>query len=434
MIDYDAFLSRAAGNMQESAIRRMGTVLAQGKDIVSFAPGYPAPETFAWQDFQEIARDLLSGSEPSVLQYGPTRGYRPLLEAIAAIMKTRGIATDLTRLLVTTGSQQGLDLVARVFLDPHDVVLVELPTYTGAITAFRNVQAEMIGVPQEADGINLSALDDVYVRLTKAGRRARVLYVVPNFQNPTGLLIGSKKRAGLLEWASRRGVLLIEDDPYRDLYFTDSASEADVRPIRADDGDGRVIYLSSFSKTLAPGYRVAWIEAPAPLASKLEFAKQAEDLCTGPLDQRIVFEACRRGILERQLPLLRSHYQHKRDVMVDALRTEFGDEMSWPAPRGGFFLWAGLPPGVDADALIPRAVEQGVIYVAGEAFFVTPGIEGGDAMKGSRIRLSFSAPSPDRIREGVRRLARAVRDERRAQQDRPPQADRAISPARPAAR
>lgn len=404
MTIYDRFLSHAAERMQESPIRRMGTVLAQGTDIVSFAPGYPAAETFPWSEFQEIARELLTGAEGSVLQYGPTRGFRPLLEAIAGIMTARGIDTAIERLLVTTGSQQGLDLVARVLLDPGDVVLVELPTYTGAIAAFRNVQAEMVGVPQEPDGIDLAALDEVYSRLEREGRRVRLVYVVPNFQNPTGLLMGLEKRRRLLEWAARRDLLILEDDPYRDLYFGDPASESEVRPLRADDSDGRVLYLSSFSKTLAPGFRVAWIDAPPPLAAKLELAKQAADLCTGGLDQRVVFEACRRGILARQLPLLRAHYQNKRDVMVESLRLNFGTDVTWPDPRGGFFLWATLPPEVRADAMIPRAVKHGVIYVAGEAFFV-------DGSGQHAIRLSFSAPPADRIREGVRRLAAAVREE-----------------------
>ena len=419
MINYDSFLSRAGERMKESAIRRMGTLLAQGTDIISFAPGYPAAETFAWAEFQEIARELLAGTDGSVLQYGATRGYRPLLETIAELMAARGVTTGIDRLLITTGSQQGLDLVARVLLDPGDVVLVELPTYTGAITAFRNVQAEMVGVPQEDDGIDLAALDDVFTRLTRAGRRIRLLYVVPNFQNPTGLLVGLHKRKQLLEWVERHNLLLLEDDPYRDLYFPDSASEADVRAIRADDTEGRVVYLSSFSKTLAPGYRVAWIDAPAPIAAKLELAKQAADLCTGVFDQRIVFEACRRGILERQLPLLRAHYQQKRDVMVESLRTHMGEDVSWPDPRGGFFIWATLQRVIDADAMIPRAVKHGVIYVAGEAFFVdtlrqalgAPSDQSRGGGGPNIIRLSFSAPSLERIREGVRRLASAVREE-----------------------
>ena len=428
MTDYNKFLSRAAALMQESAIRRMGTVLAQKRDIISFAPGYPAPETFPWHEFQEIARELLTGTDGSVLQYGPTRGYRPLLEAIAEIMAQRGMATSVDRLLVTTGSQQGLDLVTRVLLDPGDVVLVELPTYTGAITAFRNLQAEMVGVRQEADGIDLDDLDAVYSRLAQAGKRIRFLYVVPNFQNPTGLLIGLPKRQLLLEWAARRDLLIVEDDPYRELFFEDSATEADVRPIKADDQDGRVIYLSSFSKTLAPGFRVAWIDAPAPLAAKLEMAKQAEDLLSGSLDQRIVYEACRRGVLQRQLPQLRRHYQHKRDVMVQALRGAFGDEVSWPAPRGGFFLWATLPGEIDADAMVERAVEHGVIYVAGEAFFVNAAAQG---LGRNIVRLSFSAPTPDRIREGVKRLASAVREEKDAISLSAGRATTAGSPPRP---
>ena len=408
MIEYDRFLSRSAEQMKESAIRRMGAVLAQGKDIVSFAPGYPAPDTFAWAELREIARELLVGDDGNVLQYGPTRGLGRLLEAISGIMRSRGVATPLERLLVTTGSQQGLDLVARVLLDPGDVVLVELPTYTGAITAFRNVQAAMIGVPQEADGISLEALDETFVRLTRDGRRVRLLYLVPNFQNPTGLLIGLRKRTDLLAWAARRDVLILEDDPYRDLYFADSASDTDVRPIKADDSEGRVIYLSSFSKTLAPGFRVAWMDAPAPLAAKIELAKQSADLLTGSLDQHIVLEACRRGVLERHLPRLRAQYAHKRDVMVEALTREFERQVTWPEPRGGFFLWATLPESIDADALIDRAAEQGVIYVAGEAFFVD---DAAAAKARNIVRLSFSAPTPERIRTGVSRLAGVVRDE-----------------------
>jgi len=404
MIDYDAFLSRSAQAMKESAIRKMGTLLAQGRDIVSFAPGYPAPETFPWAEFQDITAGLLSGKDGAVLQYGATRGYRPLLEAITTLMETRGAPTSLERLIVTTGSQQGLDLVARVLLDPDDVILVELPSYTGAIVAFRNLRARMIGVRQDSDGLSLEHLDDVWQQQRSAGRRVRCLYVVPNFQNPTGLLIGLDKRQRLLEWAERRDVLILEDDPYRDLYFEDSASEAEVRSMRADDAGGRVIYLSSFSKTLAPGYRVAWIDAPPPIAAKLELAKQAADLCTGGLDQRVVYQAWKRGVLDRGLPVLRAHYQHKRDVMVGALREAFGSDLHWPEPRGGFFLWATLPPGLDADAMIPRAIAHGVAYVAGEAFFVN-----GEGAK--FIRLSFSAPSEERIREGVRRLAATVREE-----------------------
>ena len=405
--NHDQFLSRAGTQMKESAIRRMGSILASGRDIISFAPGYPAPETFPWEEFADIAAELLASRDAGVLQYGPTRGYRPLLDTIAAITEHRGIKTTREELLITTGSQQGLDLVARVLIDPGDVILVELPTYTGAITAFLNAQATMVGVRQEADGIDLLSLDATYERVRREGRRVKFLYLVPNFQNPTGLLIGLDKRQRLLDWAMRRDVLIVEDDPYRELYFEDSATEADVRPVKVDDRDGRVIYLSSFSKTLAPGFRVAWIAAPPPLAAKLEMAKQAEDLLTGSLDQRLIYEACRRGVLQRQLPILRAHYQHKRDVMERALRRELGTTVSWPTPRGGFFLWLTLPAAIDADRMIPRAIEHGVVYVAGEAFYVNG--EGHNT-----LRLSFSAPTPERIEAGVARLAITLRDEQAA--------------------
>ncbi|HET7698447.1 MAG TPA: PLP-dependent aminotransferase family protein [Vicinamibacterales bacterium] len=407
MTESNSLFSRAAAQMTESAIRKMGTVLASGRDVISFAPGYPAPETFPWDEFSQIAAELLASRDGGVLQYGPTRGYRPLLEAIAGIMRQRGIAVSLEHLLVTTGSQQGLDLVARVFIDPGDVILVELPTYVGAISAFRNLQASMVGVPQEADGIDLDALDATWDRLRREGRRVKFLYVVPNFQNPTGLLIGPGKRRRLLEWAERRDVLILEDDPYRELYFEDSATEAEVRPIKADDAAGRVVYLSSFSKTLAPGFRVAWIAAPPAIAAKLEMAKQAEDLLTGSLDQRMIYEACRRGVLERQLPMLRRHYAHKRDVMQTALQRELRGA-TWPTPKGGFFLWVALPAGIDAGRMIHRAIEHGVIYVAGEAFYV-------NAQGRNMLRLSFSAPTPERIDAGVARLAATLRDEAAAQ-------------------
>ena len=408
MTDTNRLFSRAAAQMSESAIRRMGSVLASGRDVISFAPGYPAPETFPWDDFAEIAATLLASRDGGVLQYGPTRGYRPLLDAITGIMRRRGITTAMEDLLVTTGSQQGLDLVTRVFIDPGDVILVELPTYVGAISAFRNLQASLVGVPQEADGIDLDALDATWQRLGRDGRRVKFLYVVPNFQNPTGLLIGLAKRQRLLEWAERRDVLIVEDDPYRELYFEDSASEADVRPVKADDTTGRVVYLSSFSKTLAPGFRVAWIAAPPAIAARLEMAKQAEDLLTGSLDQRMIYEACRRGVLDRQLPILRQHYANKRDVMQAALQRELRGA-TWPTPKGGFFLWVTLPAGIDAGRMIHRAIEHGVIYVTGDAFYVN-----GEGKH--MLRLSFSAPTPERIEAGVARLAATLRAEAAAQE------------------
>ena len=401
MVDYDRFLSRTGQTLRESAIRKMGTVLAGGRDLISFAPGYPAEDMFPWGAFSEIARGLLGGADGKVLQYGPTRRYRPLVERLIDLMRTRGIAVEPANVVMTSGSQQGLDLVARVLCDPGDVVLMELPSYVGAITAFRAVGAALVGVPQETDGIDLAALDETMDRMVRERRRVKALYVVPNFQNPTGLLLALDKRRRLIDWAAERDVLLIEDDPYGDLFFPDVSTAAETRPIAADDREGRALYLSSVSKTLAPGLRVAWLAAPASLASKIELAKQAEDLCTGSLDQRIVHEAIVRGVLAAQLPRLREHYQRKRDVMSHAITRALGERLAWPAPRGGFFLWATLPPPLDAERLLECATRHGVIFVTGSAFFV----DGGAA---SHLRLSFSAPPPERIEEGVSRLAAAV--------------------------
>ena len=401
---YSDYLSRAAGTMQESAIRKMGTVTARVPDLISFAPGYPSPDTFPWDEFREITSELLGARESTTLQYGPTRGFRPLLDAIRGVLRGRGIESALEDLLITTGSQQGLDLVARVLLDPGDVALVELPAYTGAITAFRNVQAELAGVRQETDGIDLDDLDRVIARVRAEGKRVRFLYLVPNFQNPTGLLLGKEKRRRLLEAAERHDILLVEDDPYGDLYFTDAADASDTRPIKADDREGRVLYLSSFSKTLAPGYRVAWMAAPAELTAKFEVAKQAVDICTGALDQRVVWQAIERGVLAAQGPRLRAVYQHKRTVMERALRQHLRDLLTWPEPRGGFFIWITAPPEIDAETFLERAMRHHVIFVVGSAFFV-------DGSGANTLRLSFSAPTPQRIEEGVRRLSAALHEE-----------------------
>ena len=401
MINYDQFLSTTGRELHQSAIRKMGTLSVRIPDLVSFAAGFPDPVTFPWSDLREIANELLGGTDGTVLQYGATRGYKHLLEGIVEVLAERHIRATPDELIVTTGSQQGLDLVARLLVEPGDVVLVELPTYTGAISAFSNVQAAFAGVRQDADGINLSDLDAVCLRERAAGRRVNLLYLVPNFQNPTGLLIGLDKRRQLLDWAERRNVLIVEDDPYGVLYFDDVATEAETRPIKADDDRGRVIYLSTFSKTLAPGFRMAWITAPAPLCARFDLAKQSMDLSSGIFDQRVVDLALRRGVLRKMAPQLRTLYRAKRDAMQAALRAELGNLLTWPDPKGGFFLWAELPEGYDGDAVLERAIEQKVIFVAGSAFFV-------DGSGQRHIRLSFSHPSPERLSEGVRRLASAL--------------------------
>ena len=399
--------------MQASAIRRVGDLEASQADLISLAPGFPDPEVFAWDELREIAQSILTGSDASVLQYGQTRGYRPLLEALCLVLARRGIRASPQETIVTTGSQQALDLCARVFIDPGDAVVVELPAYTGAMTAFANAQARLVSVPQDAEGVHLEHLDRVVTRERSAGRRVALLYLVPNFQNPTGLLTGLERRVRLLEWAAQNRVLIVEDDPYGALYFDDRATPEDTRPLKADDTEGLVVYLSSFSKTVAPAFRVAWIAGAAPLISKIEVAKQSADLCTGALDQRFVFELWQRGVWERRLPMLRDCYRRKRTVMEQALRQELEGLVAWPPPKGGFFLWASLPEVIDTDALLTRAVGHGVLFVPGSAFYP-------EHRADNHARLSFSAPSDERIVTGIQRLARAVREELTARGVSPP--------------
>jgi 2-aminoadipate transaminase len=401
---YDSFFSGVARKSQGSAIRKMGVMALRVADMISFAPGYPDPAVYPWPEFQEIAAELLTGKDPSVLQYGPTRGSKLLLEAVLEILASRGITASMDDLTVTTGSQQGISLIGNVLLDPGDVVLVELPAYTGAIAAFKNTGATLMGVRQAPDGIDLEDLERVVHRERSSGRTVRCVYLVPNFQNPTGSLLSLPKRRQILEVAARLDLLILEDDPYGALYFDDAATEADTRPIKADDTEGRVVYLSSFSKTLAPGFRVAWVAAPAPIIEKLDLYKQTQDLMTPSLDQRIIYEAYKRGTFMASLPALRRCYQDKRTVMQNELRKRLGGLVTWPEPKGGFFLWAALPEGCDADAMLIRSIEERVIYVAGSAFFV-------DGSGKNLLRLSFSLPTAERIVEGVQRLAKVIEKE-----------------------
>jgi 2-aminoadipate transaminase len=378
----------------------MGTVVARTGDMVSFAPGYPDASLFPWKELREISTGLLDGHDAGTLQYGPTRGYKPLLESALRVLEARSVRATLEQLIVTSGSQQGIDLIARVLVSPGDVVLVELPTFTGAIAAFRNAQAELVGIELESDGINLSHLDEAWQRATRAGKAVKILYLVPNFQNPTGSLLSLDKRARVLEWAERRDLLIVEDDPYGLLYFDDVATEAETRPIAADDRTGRVLYLSTVSKMLAPGFRVGWMKAPEVLIERFDTAKQSTDLTSGILDQHIVHEALRLGVADRLAPDLRALYRHKRDVMSQSLRAGLGSRLTWATPKGGFFIWATLTDGCIDTVLLERALQQGVIFVVGSAFHV-------DGSGHDTIRLSFSSPSPERIEEGARRLAAA---------------------------
>ncbi|MGE0864819.1 MAG: PLP-dependent aminotransferase family protein [Vicinamibacterales bacterium] len=395
-------LSHAAQHFQESAIRRTGILGAAVPGLISLAAGYPSPDVFPWDDLQSITAELLARRDGNTLQYGATRGYRPLIEQLLAkTLRDRGITGTFEDVVITTGSQQGLDLAGRVLIDPGDVVLVELPTYSGAIAAFHNLQGQFAGVPQDAEGMDLVALESAIAAVKAKGQRAKFIYVTPNFQNPAGLLMSRARRLALLELARRHDLVILEDDPYGSIFFEDTTTAADTRPIKADDTDGRVVYLGSFSKVLVPGLRVAWMVAPRAIAEKVELAKQAADICSSVFDQRIVHAAMDRGVVDRIAPGLRAHYQAKRTVMEQALQATLAGRVRWTSPRGGFFLWVELPAGVDDRELFERALKHKVSFVLGSAFFV-------DGQGHQFARLAFSGISHGEITEGIGRLARAI--------------------------
>lgn len=395
-------LSNAALNFQESAIRRIGALGATVPGLISLSAGYPAPEVFPWDDLQAITAQILAKHDGNTLQYGATRGYRPLIEHLLAhTLKSRGIDTRFEDVIITSGSQQGLDLVGRVLIDPGDTVIVELPTYSGAIAAFHNLQASLIGVPQDAEGISMADVDRVASDLARHGRPAKFIYVTPNFQNPAGMLTSARRRLELLEAARRHDLIILEDDPYGSIYFEDVTSFADTRPIKADDRDGCVIYLGSFSKILVPGLRVAWMVAPTEIAQKVELCKQATDISSGVFDQRIVHGALAGGVIDRIAPGLRAHYQAKRTVMERALESNLRGRVTWTSPRGGFFLWIELPSGVNDLELFDRALKEKVSFVIGSAFFV-------NGAGHEFARLSFSGITHEQIEQAIVRLAAAI--------------------------
>lgn len=395
MTSYEDFFSRDAHAFRPSAIRAFAKLM-NDPGIISFAGGAPNPETFPAESIAAIAERVIRERRSVALQYGPTRGLRRLCDSIASVCRGRHIDCSPDDVIVTTGSQQALDIVAHTLLDPGDVVLVELPTYIGGTASFYARSAELAGVEQDDEGIVPESLDAVAARLRGSGKRVKLLYTIPNFQNPSGRLMAQPRRERVLEIAARHGFLVIEDDPYGELVYVDGA---DTTPMKSRDRNGHVIYLGSFSKVLAPGLRCGWIVAPPALLSRFEIAKQAADLCSGMLDQSIVDEFCASGELPQQIARVRAFYRGKRGVLLDALHHHFGQRAQWTSADGGLFTFMTFPDGVDTAEHIDAAVANGVAYIPGAPFFV-------NGSGRNTMRLTFAKESDDRLREGVARLAR----------------------------
>ena len=389
-----SFLSRDASSFRPSAIRAFAKLI-NDPNVISFAGGVPNPETFPAESIAEIAARVVRDRRAVSLQYGPTRGLPRLTEFIAGVCRERQIECSGTDVIVTTGSQQALDLVAHTLLDPDDVVLVELPTYIGGTSSFYARSARVEGVAQDDDGIVAQSLDDVASALKREGRRVKLLYTIPNFQNPSGRLMSQERRRQVLALAEKHDLLVIEDDPYGELVYVDGV---DTTPIKSRDRSGRIIYMGSFSKVLAPGLRCGWIIAPPELSSRLEIAKQAADLCSGMLDQSIVDEFCAAGGLPPQIAKVRDFYRGKRGVLINALEEHFSGRARWTPADGGLFTFVTMAADVDTASLVEPSVKRGVAFIPGGPFFV-------DGSGRNTMRLTFAKESDGRIREGVRRLA-----------------------------
>ena len=380
-------LAARAAKMNPSVIREI-LKITEKPGIVSFAGGLPSPKTFPVAEFESACAKVLRDDPAGALQYAASEGFGPLREMVAARLPWQ---VDPARILITTGSQQGLDLVAKVLIDAGSKILVESPTYLGAVMAFAPMEPEVVSVANDANGVDLADLRD-----KAAG--ARFLYALPNFQNPTGRTMTENSRAALSAEATRLGLPIIEDNPYGDLWF-DTPPPA---PLTARNPDG-CIYLGSFSKVLAPGLRLGFVVAPKAVYPKLLQAKQAADLHSPGFNQRVIAEVMKDGFLDRHVPSIRALYKSQRDAMLDALAREMpvGDPdstLTWNTPAGGMFLWARLPKGMSAVDLLPFAVEQGVAFVPGAPFYADQGDP-------RTLRLSFVTPSVAEIHRGVAALA-----------------------------
>jgi len=381
-------LARRAERMNPSVIREI-LKITERPGIISLAGGLPSPDTFPIEAMREATTRVLADAPREALQYAASEGFGPLREWVAEHMGAKGLQLDPSQVLITTGSQQGLDLVGKILIDAGASVAVETPTYLGALQAFAPYEPEVVTVACDEHGPLPEGLN--------AAKGARFLYVLPNFQNPSGRCMGEARRIALTEAARDLGLPLVEDNPYGDLWF-DAEPPA---PLAARWEEGTV-YLGSFSKVLAPGLRLGYVIAPKALVPKLLQAKQAADLHTPGFNQRVVHEVIRNGFLDQHVPTIRARYKAQRDAMRAALEAHMPKGCHWTVPSGGMFFWVELPEGVDAVALLPKAVELGMAYVPGAAFFAAE-------PKLNTLRLSFVTVAPDLIERGVAMLAQALR-------------------------
>ncbi|PIP12463.1 MAG: aminotransferase [bacterium (Candidatus Stahlbacteria) CG08_land_8_20_14_0_20_40_26] len=390
-------LSTVAKAMKRSEIRELLKLVAK-PEIISFAGGMPDPTLFPSKLIAEVTSEVMEKEGERALQYGPTEGDTELREKLAEWDKV-----DIDNILITTASQQGLDLVSKIFIDPGDTVIVGYPTYLGGLQAFNSYDAKFIGIPLDDEGMKVDVLEGTLQKLSRDRNLPKFIYIVPDFQNPKGVTMPTDRRKRVLELASKYDLLILSDTPYRPLRYS---GEPCPNFFHLDGGMERVITLFTFSKILCPGFRLGYIVAPPDIIDKLVVAKQGTDLCTSPFNQAIVREIIKQDKLDRHIKKLVSVYKEKRDRMLSALDNYMPkmEGLSWTRPDGGLFLWLTLPEGMDANRMFERALASNVAYVVGSAFHY-------DGNCKNTMRLNFSYPTLEKIDEGIKRLAKVIEEE-----------------------
>lgn len=406
MPDFSALFSKNATNMKASTIREL-LKLTQKPDIISFAGGLPAPDVFPVEDLRAAANIVFDTQARKALQYGTTEGDDGLREQLVKFEMKQGVSLRKENLLVVSASQQALDIIAKLFLDPGDYVIAGRPTYLGALQAIQSYSAKVLGIPftDAQDGFDMDALERRYTEALATGKKIKYIYVIPDFQNPAGFCWSLAKRKALLEFSYKTGLPILEDSPYREIRFIGESIPSIYELDQRGAARSNVINLKTFSKILAPGTRIGWIMADAALIAKCVVAKQAMDLCTNVFTQMWLAEYMRTGKLDSVIESTRAKYREKRNLMVESLKKYLPkrDDIRWTEPEGGLFLWVTLPVFIDTEKLLLRAIEKKVAFVAGSGFYI-------DEPEHNAMRMNFSYSSHDQIEEGVRRLALVVQE------------------------
>ena len=399
MRDLSGKFSAATRALRPSEVREI-LALTENRKVLSLAGGLPGPEVFPKEDLARIASRVVEELGDSALQYSPTLGVMPFREAVADFVRSKGVKVlSDDRVAVTTGSQEAIYLLAMTLINPKDAIIVESPTYLAALNVFRYYGAEFVSVPLDENGMKTELLEDKIKEAKSKGLNVKLVYTVATCHNPTGVIMPDDRRKELLEVASKYDLLVIEDDPYSFFVF----DEVPFTPLKTLDSEGRVIYLGTFSKILAPGLRLGYMVADRQITRMVELAKQMVDLHSSTLSQYIALYALKEGVVEKTIQKARVVYREKRDIMVESLEKYMPEGSHWFKPRGGLFAFIYLPDGVDTSDMLPMAIERGVAYVPGRSFF-------SDGSGVNAMRINFSYLPPDKLREGIRLIAETAKD------------------------